>query len=200
MGLPRVFAFLAAFSLACPAVSQAGLSFPTATGVSQTQLSLVITNLSNGDLLYTTTDRVTNNNTFAVNGIYEVVVGRNINGGAAQWDNTNQRWVAGSLTTKALNASFFLSMDRNVTDLAILPGFGVTTASSLAAFAVGSLAAGASATVVRQFEASPGVTSINSNIGLVSTAVPEPASAIMFVLGLSTAVTISRHRSRLKLA
>jgi hypothetical protein len=159
--------------------AQAGLIFPTASGLSQTQLSLVVSTLPDGNLLYTTTDLITNNNAFAVNGIYEVAVSRNINGNPAQWDNADQLWVLGSQTTKAINASLSISMDRSVTDLAIVPGYGVTTFSSLAAFFVGSLSAGGSANIVRRYEATPGVSSINTGIGLVFTAVPELSSFVL---------------------
>jgi len=97
--------------------------------------------------------------------------------------------------TPPTNASLSISMNRSVTDLAIVSGFGVDTSSSLSAFFVGSLAAGASATVVRQYNASPGVTSINSGIGLVSTAVPEPASLVTMALGMAAAVVWHRKRS-----
>jgi hypothetical protein len=85
--------------------TQAALIFPTANGVSQTQLSLVVTSLANGDSLFTTTDSVTNNNAFTVNGIYEVVRARDINGSVSQWDNAAQLWRLGALTTRPVKGS-----------------------------------------------------------------------------------------------
>jgi hypothetical protein len=162
--------------------ARAALVYTTASGLTQTQTNLVITTLANGNLLYATTNVITNNNGFAVEGIYQVVTSRTINGAAATWDDANQLWRAGTLFTRAVNASLSIPMDRAVTDLPIVAGSGVTTASSLSAFFVGRLAAGASATIVRQYEASPGVTSIGSTLGLVS-GVPEPSSLALCSLG-----------------
>ena len=178
----RLLAFstlILVFATAGPA--QAALMYPTATGITQKQLNFTSETLPNGNTLFTTTDQLTNTNAFALTGVYEVVTSRRINGSMAQWDDANHRWVLDTLFTTATNAALLLPMDRSVTDLAIVPGYGVTTASSLSAFAAGTLAPGASAIVVRQYEAPPGVTSFTSTIGFVSTAapvapVPEPAT------------------------
>lgn len=200
--MTRAFSLAACVAalLSLASVTSAQITYPQASGFVINQTNLTITPLPNGNNLWQTFNDATNTNAFAVPGVYQVVLGRLHNGTNAQWNNGADRWelnlpASGLSTSQATNAAIRILMSPPVTDLAIIPGFGVTPADSLDAFSLGDFAPGQTKSFIRAYEITPNVGSINTPNGLVYTAVPEPGSVALLV-GMAGAGGMMLRRRR----
>lgn len=116
------------------------------------------------------------------------------NDALSQFEYTN---LAGAPETAAgLNQDFMMSLDPSVTNIPIPGGFGLSTSSSVPAFYVGDLAAGASGNWDVHQKLSSNIYEFYFNGSFVATPVPEPSSLLLLGSGLASFAGVVRRKFR----
>ncbi len=116
------------------------------------------------------------------------------NNALSQFEYTN---LAGQLETAGgLNQDFMLSLDPSITNISIAPGFGVSTSSTVDAFYVGDLAAGATGNWDVHQKLTTNMYEFYFNGSFVSQPVPEPGSLLLLGSGLASMAGAIRRKLR----
>ena len=184
--------------LALPLLALAAPHYLSLGGVSFAQNGgPILTSLGNGTTRWVTNFTVTNNNAFGTNELYFLVDRQWADGSTAaeamQWDNAAGIFRRGSSTGEADNEALFIALDD--TDLSPPPAvFSVAATDSLAAFSIGSLAAGAGVAMQMNFIMSDDVNPMFFNGHLVQ-AVPEPQTLALVTLCIVGGLTLRRRRN-----
>jgi len=108
------------------------------------------------------------------------------NGNALQnmaWDDGVGLFSLGPSTVEQSNADIFISMLPSVTDVSIIPGFGVVLGDSLPAFYIGNLAPRGAVSTHIDFLLTKDINTYFFNGNFVR-AIPEPATLALVNLGL----------------
>ena len=116
------------------------------------------------------------------------------NNALSQFEYTN---LAGAPeTASGINQAFLLSLDPSSTDIPIPSGFGLSTSSSVPAFLVGDLAAGATGNWDVHQKLSSNIYEFYFNGSFVSQPVPEPSSMLLLGSGLASLAGVARRKFR----
>jgi hypothetical protein len=116
------------------------------------------------------------------------------NNALSEFEYTN---LAGQLeTASGLNQAFMLSLNPAITNIPIASGFGVDTSSTVDAFYVGDLAAGATGNWDVHQKLTTNMYEFYFNGSFVSQPVPEPGSLLLLGSGLVSMAGVIRRKIR----
>lgn len=188
-------------ALLSAANANAGLINDQSASVTRSQLSLTTTDLGNGFVRWTTLNRWTNNSLQTIFSVYFLYLGQSVStdGGTTllttQWNNANGKWTVASpaLTATPVGSQFrVLLSDTNVS---IPSGNGLSPASSVAAYSIGTLLPGQSIDVAVIRDITSGVNVITGTaLTAVSIIAPEPSTLLLMSGGLLAAWSLRRRR------
>ncbi|MCU0635762.1 MAG: PEP-CTERM sorting domain-containing protein [Burkholderiales bacterium] len=184
-----------ALSLALAAIAPADLAAQRhrlATGTVLQQLGFTRGEVSPGLDMATTSLKITNSSASSLQGLRLWVVGMNIAGQPAQWDDVAERWSQ----SRDQWVMWVNSSGRELvsdTDLPLFPEFGLQPSSRLQYLTIGDLSAGDMRTFDLLRVMPQAVGSINSFV-YVTTTVPEPSTVALTAAGVAALVVVARRR------